>query len=89
MLLQYLMEIDVRTFLMEAQYILQSEHFHFYFQCCVFDILGQMEDPDDAVWALIREYLSDDKWRTYLLRMVFFGHPACIRILFQREKNFA
>lgn len=89
MLLQYLMEADAHTFLIEVRHVLQSENFHFYFQCCTFDVLGQIEDPDDAVWTLVGEYLSDEKWRTYLLRMVFFGHPAFIRLLLQREKNFA
>lgn len=53
MLLQYLMETDRRVFLRECGQMLRSGHIHTYFQCYAFDVIGQMEEPDDGAWALV------------------------------------
>lgn len=88
MLLQYMIDADKAMFLDECRQILESEHIHFYFQCCVFDILGQIEHPNNDEWELLKKYLVDEKWRLYVLRMVFFGHPPFIRLLSENDKKF-
>ena len=89
MLLQYMMATDTYTFLDECKCLLQSDNIHYYFQCCAFDVLGQMESPDTTVWKLLMEYLSVEMWRVYVLRMVFFAHPVFVRMLFEKDDTFA
>lgn len=89
MLFQYMMDTDTHTFLDECKCLLQSDNIHYYFQCCAFDVLGQMENPDTTVWKFLMEYLSIEKWRVYVLRMVFFAHPAFVRMLFEKDDAFA
>lgn len=81
MLLQYLCDADMKAFITECRALLKSSNIRYYFQCCVFEIIGQIEKPDQAVQKLLFEYFNDDKWHGYVFQAVFWGHPSFLSVL--------
>lgn len=79
MLLQYLMEADIHDFYDECARMLQSEEVRFYFQCCAFDVLGQLESPDYETGEFLRTYICTTKNGTLIFFAPFSLH---IRHLF-------
>lgn len=89
MLLQTLADEDLSTFLVEAESILHAQCIRYYFQCCVFEVIGQLEAPTNALWSLISRYLSNENWHEYLVNMVLNGHPVFIRTLVAQQPDYS
>ena len=88
MLLQYLYDVDQSAFLTECQNLLESPDIRNYFQCCAFDIFGQIEEPNQALQELIFKLYKDEKWHSYVFQTVFFGHPQFIQLLDKSYPNY-
>ncbi len=89
MLLQTLADEDLSTFSVEAESVLNASCIRYYFQCCVFEVISQLETQTDALWSLISRYLSNENWHEYLVNMVLNGHPGFIRTLAAQEPDYA
>ena len=89
MLLQYLCEADLRVFLAECRLLLESANIRYYFQCCAFEIIGQIEEPDRDVQVLLCEYYNDEVWHNYIFETVFCGHPSFTEILDDLNPGYA
>lgn len=81
MSLQYLCDADLRTFLTECQQLLESPNIHYYFKCCAFEIIGQIEEPDKSVHEVLCKYYNDEEWHHYIFQTVYLGHSSFIKML--------
>ncbi len=89
MLLQYLLEVDGKRFLQECRHILRSENIRWYFQCCVFEVMGQVSEPSEDVWTFLEEFFDCPEWHDKILQNVFYCHPAFVRLLYEKRLSYA
>lgn len=88
MLLQYLSKVDHKMFLRACQDLLESPDVRYYFRCCAFEVLGQSDYPNRNDWELLSAYYQNPEWHSQIVRAVFWGHPAFIRLLFESAPNY-
>lgn len=79
--LQNLIESDQNMFVQQARSILESNQVHYYFQCAVFEVIGQCENPNRAVFSLIDHYSSQQAWSKYIFKAVYYAHPVFVKHL--------
>lgn len=89
MLLQYLLEVDKKRFLQECRHILRSENIRWYFQCCVFEVMGQLSEPSEDAWEFVEEFFDCPEWHDKILQNVFYRHPAFVRLLHKKRPSYA
>lgn len=89
MLLQYLLEADGKRFLQECRHILKSEKIRWYFQCCVFEVMGQISEPSDDVWTFLEGFFDRSEWHDKILQNVFYRHPAFVCLLHEKRPSYA
>lgn len=82
-----LIEADQDTFVNQARKLLQSDAVHFYFKCCVFETIGQCDNPGEKVLALLDDYQELSEWRDYIVQVVYFRHPVYVRHLTMTSHN--
>ena len=85
--LQELIDTDQDMFVNQARLILVSSDIHYYFKCCVFEIVGQCEEPSATVFALVDEYLGFSAWRGYIFQTVYSRHPIYMRHMAERPQD--
>lgn len=88
MLLQYLSEFDENMFLKECRGLLDAPDIRYYFRCCAFEVLGQLPTPNQEHWKLLAAYFDESEWRSQIIRTVFWGHPAFIRLLAEQCSSY-
>lgn len=86
-ILQYLIEADQIEFINQSRTLLQSENVHFYFQCAVFEVLGQCEDPITEVFTFLDEYSANERWTSFVMKTVYWGHPVFVKHLAEQGCN--
>ena len=77
--LQNLIESDQNMFVLQARRILDSSAIHFYYQCAVFEVIGQCDTPNESVFSFVDQYASQQNWKSYIIQTVFSAHPVYIR----------
>ena len=85
--LQNLIESDQNMFILQARRILNSSAIHFYYQCAVFEVIGQCDTPNESVFSFVDQYASQQDWKSYIIQTVFSGHPVYIRHLAEKDCN--
>ena len=80
MLLQYLVDADTATFISEAKYSLASSNIHYYFKCCIFEVIGQKASLAEVFWPTIDAYYNDPEWNQYIVHMVLSSHTEFVRL---------
>lgn len=81
MALQGLLDSMPDRFVQESKMILSSEHVRYYFKCAVFEVLGQCDSPNKAIYDLADSYFFDEAWHNNVFQMVYLGHPLFVRHL--------
>ena len=76
--LQSLIESDVEFFIQESTRLLEAATVRSYFQCAVFEILGQCEVPTPALYQMVDHYASNPKWSSLIVQVVYTGHPQYV-----------
>lgn len=79
--LQSLLENDVSQFVKQSLLLLSSSSVRFYFQCAVFDVIGQCDAPTPEIFQIVDEYIEKPEWQDYIAQVVLYGHPVFIRRL--------
>ena len=77
--LQLLIDIDMQMFINQSILILESSSIHDYIKCCVFEIIGQYEEPNKKLFSFIDKYYQTTKWKEYIYQIVFYGHPIFVK----------
>ncbi|WP_130864411.1 NACHT domain-containing protein [Bacilliculturomica massiliensis] len=77
-ILQTLLDSDISMFIQQCKYILDTDSVRYYFQCAVFEIIGQCTEPGEIIFNFVQIYLHDPKWNEYILQTVYYGHPAFV-----------
>lgn len=72
---------DEDTFLDVCDDILGSEEVRYYFKCAVFEVMGQCENPRDALLEYAYGYFENPDWHSYVYNTVYLGHPAFVQSL--------
>ncbi len=78
-LLQRLLSTDEEIFLHSANELLASNQVRYYYQCAVFEVIGQTEQPSRELQQFVQQHYADTKWQKYIVQVVFMHHPAFIR----------
>lgn len=86
-LLQAVVDTDINMFLLQASNILESSQVRYYFKCTVFEIIGQIQDPDESIYEFIDTYYSKDDWKEYIRQVVLLHHPQYIKRIPVFSKN--
>lgn len=88
MVLQTLLDSDSNVFVEQAKNILECDAIHYYFKCAVFEIIGQWDgeiEPD--IISLVHQYQEVSKWKNFLRRTVYWGHPNFIQHYFDGREQ--
>ncbi len=72
---------DEDTLLGVCDDILRSEEVRYYFKCAVFEVMGQCENPGDALLEYAYGYFENPDWHSYVYNTVYLGHPAFVQNL--------
>ena len=56
-ILQNLLDTSEDLFIAEAEKIMMSENFHYYFKCAIFEIIGQCEKPTNEIYNFVEKYV--------------------------------
>lgn len=78
MVLQNLFDYDEDDFIKQSQSILESTEVHYYYQCMVFEVIGQIENPSDAILSFVGKYYNMPEWKSYIEQTVLFRHPGFV-----------
>lgn len=81
MALQSLLDSAPNRFVQESKAILNSDYVRYYFKCAIFEVLGQCDNPNKAVFDLVDSCFSDEQWHNNVFQMVYLGHPVFVRHL--------
>ena len=84
--LQELIETNITMFLIQASLIMESEQIHDYLKCCIFESIGQYDEPDAAIYHFIDKYIQLPKWEEYIYQTVYYGHPVHIKQYYASHK---
>ena len=85
--LRDLLDSNQRLFAEQSRIILDSDAVRYYYKCCVFEIVGQSENPDDFVLSLIDDYLVFLEWRDFIVQSVLTRHPVFVKHYAQSVNN--
>jgi hypothetical protein len=64
--------------------ILRSPHVRFHLKHLVLEIIGQIENPGQALVEFCLELLNCDYWRPHILDTVFLGHRQYVSLLIEK-----
>lgn len=73
-ILQSLIESNEDFFIKISEDILSSDNVRHYFKCCVFEVIGQSENPGNRLLDYAYNYLIDPSWHDYVYQTVYYGH---------------
>lgn len=85
--LQTLIDTDQSMFAEQGKKMLESDGVRYYFKCTVFEIMGQCEQPEAEVLALLDDYIQQSEWRSYVIQAVLSRHPQYIRHVLKERKG--
>lgn len=85
--LQSLIDTDQSMFAEQGKKMLESDGVRYYFKCTVFEIMGQCEQPEAEVLALLDDYIQQSEWRSYVIQAVLSRHPQYIRHVLKERKG--
>ena len=85
--LQTLIDTDQSMFAEQGKKMLESDGVRYYFKCTVFEIMGQCEQPEAEVLALLDDYIQRSEWRSYVIQAVLSRHPQYIRHVLKERKG--
>lgn len=80
-ILQGLLEADPNLYLEQCRTILDSNNIRYYYKCAVFESLAQCAEPNAAIFAFAKNYLSQSDWHEYVRQTVFYAHADFIKSL--------
>ncbi len=78
-LLQVLLDYDSDIFIRQSTLILNSDSVRYYYQCAVFDAMGQQETPSKKLLSFAWKYWNDPMWKDYIREVVILGSPAFVK----------
>lgn len=81
MFLQNLLEYDSSDFILIGEKMLISDNIRYYVKYIFYEILGQIEEPDDNIVQFILANCENDIYGNYLLNNVIFARKQYITIL--------
>lgn len=81
MLLQNLLEYDSSDFLLFGERMLISDDIRYYVKYIFYEILGQIQEPDDNIIQFVLENCENEIYGKYLLNNVIFSRKQYIAIL--------
>ncbi|MCR4963839.1 MAG: hypothetical protein K6B40_08215 [Firmicutes bacterium] len=79
--LQNLIESNQDMFVQQGRSILESSGIHYYFQCAVFEVIGQCDTPQESIYSLVDQYALLKEWNTYIIQVVYSAHPVFLKHL--------
>ena len=81
MFLQNLLEYDSSDFLLIGERMLISDDIRYYVKYIFYEILGQIQEPDDNIIQFVVENCENEIYGKYLLNNVIFSRKQYIAIL--------
>lgn len=81
MFLQNLLEYDSGDFILFGTQMLVSNNIRYYVKYVFFEILGQIQEPDDNIIQFVLENCENNIYGNYLLDNTIFGRKQYIKIL--------
>ena len=81
MFMQNLLDYDNSYFLQAGKQLIESEKTRYYIKFVFYEILGQIENPDEAIEEFIVEYCDHELYGKYLLNNVIYGKSQYVGIL--------
>lgn len=81
MFLQNLLEYDSDDFILIGERMLSSENIRYYVKYVFYEILGQIQKPDDNILRFIVDNCENELYGDYLLNNVVFSRKQYITVL--------
>ena len=81
MFLQNLLEYDSNDFILIGEKMLSSENIRYYVKYVFYEILGQIQKPDDNILRFIVDNCENELYGDYLLNNVVFSRKQYITVL--------
>ncbi len=76
--LQGLLDSDAAMFLKQSKGLLKAKTVRHYFKCAVFEVVGQCDQINDAIYSFVDFYRVNSEWHDYVIQTVYMGHPLFI-----------
>ena len=81
MFLQNLLEYDSSDFILIGEKILISDDIRYYVKYVFYEILGQIQEPDDNITRFVVDHCENEIYGNYLLNNTIFARKQYISIL--------
>lgn len=85
MFLQNILEYESNDFIQIGEKMLASDNIRYYVKYLFYEILGQIQEPDESVAQFIIDNCENPIYGSYLVNNTIFGHKQYINIL--RDKG--
>lgn len=85
MFLQNILEYESNDFIQIGEKMLASDNIRYYVKYLFYEILGQIQEPDESVAQFIIDNCENPIYGAYLVNNTIFGHKQYINIL--RDKG--
>lgn len=81
MFLQNILEYESNDFIQIGEKMLASDNIRYYVKYLFYEILGQIQEPDESVAQFIIDNCENPIYGSYLVNNTIFGHKQYINIL--------
>lgn len=84
MFLQNILEYESNDFIQIGEKMLASDNIRYYVKYLFYEILGQIQEPDESVAQFIIDNCENPIYGSYLVNNTIFGHKQYINILIDK-----
>ena len=84
MFMQNLLEYDYEEFITAGKKLIECAKIRHYMKFVFYELLSQIEEPDEVIEDFIVEYCEHEIYGNYLLKNVIYGKPAYVKILMSK-----
>lgn len=85
MFLQNILELDSAEFIDAGGNMLDSDNIRYYIKYLFYEILGQINNPDDNITTFIIDNCDSEEYGSYLIRNTIYGRKDYVNILLTNE----
>lgn len=85
MFLQNILELDSAEFIDVGGNMLASDNIRYYIKYLFYEILGQINNPDDNITTFIIDNCDSEEYGSYLIRNTIYGRKDYVNILLTNE----
>ena len=85
MFLQNILELDSAEFIDAGGNMLASDNIRYYIKYLFYEILGQINNPDDNITTFIIDNCDSEEYGSYLIRNTIYGRKDYVNILLTNE----